>query len=122
MHANPIRNAVILAVGFMTGALGYAAQAVAANPVLPIEGVAYQADWSLRDNLKVFEGKSVTLYTDAGAQFRGRVKAVGGGLLHLEKIRGREFFDALIRVERIEAIEARFRAYQRDIERTKKRQ
>jgi hypothetical protein len=34
---------------------------------------------------------------------------VGDHFVHLEKLAGREFFDVLIRIEDISAVEARFR-------------
>jgi hypothetical protein len=41
------------------------------------------------------------------------VKGVGDHLVHLEKLAGKEHFDALIRIDRIDAIDARFRQIQR---------
>lgn len=41
------------------------------------------------------------------------VKDIGNQLVHLEKLEGKEFFDALIRTEEICAIETRFRTMQR---------
>ena len=93
----------------------------AANPVVAIEGMAYRLDQTMRDNLKGLEGKMITVTTDAGIQFSGRVKALGNGLLHLSNIKGKSFMDALIRIDRIIAIEAQFRAYQRDLERMKQK-
>jgi hypothetical protein len=43
----------------------------------------------------------------------GVVKEVGDHLVHLEKLDGKEYFDALIRVESINAMDARFRDVQR---------
>jgi hypothetical protein len=40
---------------------------------------------------------------------QGYVKSVGSGLLHLEKLAGKDFYDALLRIEDISAIEAKFR-------------
>jgi len=81
--------------------------------VVPIEGVSYNVTMSLTDNLKSFVGKSVSVTLTCGTTFTGSVKEVGDHLIHLEKLDGKDFFDALIRLENISAIEARFREFQR---------
>jgi hypothetical protein len=54
---------------------------------------------------------SVTIVS--GKTLSGFVKEVGIHLIHLEKLEGKDYFDALIRIENISAIEAMFRNYQR---------
>ena len=49
----------------------------------------------------------------SGKTLTGVVKEVGNHLIHLEKLSGKEYFDALIRIENISAIETRFRMLQR---------
>jgi len=49
----------------------------------------------------------------SGKTLSGFVKEVGTHLIHLEKLEGKDYFDALIRIENISAIEAMFRNYQR---------
>jgi len=51
----------------------------------------------------------VVIYLRSGKYFQGHVKAIGDHLIHLEKIAGKDFYDALIRIEDITAIEAKFR-------------
>ena len=46
---------------------------------------------------------------DSGKTFVGIVKEVGNHLMWLEKLEGKEFFDALIRINSITAIDTRFR-------------
>lgn len=82
--------------------------------IVPIEGQAFvmeRTGSSISDNLNALQGKRVTVTFESGKQYTGTIKSVKGGLLHLEKIEGKEFFDALIRVDSIVAIEARFRKY-----------
>jgi small nuclear ribonucleoprotein (snRNP)-like protein len=67
----------------------------------------------LTDNLKSLIGKKISVTLDSGKTFTGFVKAVGEHLLHLEKLDGKEYFDALLRIENISAIDTRIR----DIER-----
>jgi hypothetical protein len=81
--------------------------------VVAVEGVGYNVDGSMGDNLKSFIGKKVYVTLDSGKTFAGVVKAVGNHFIHLEKLDGKDFFDALIRIEDIGAIDARFRNMQR---------
>ncbi len=65
------------------------------------------------DNLKTFIGKKVFVTLNSGKSLMGVVKAVGSHLVHLEKVQGKEHFDALVRIESINAIDARFREIKR---------
>ncbi len=86
---------------------------IAGQQVLPVEGVGYSVGSSLADNLKLFVGKKVSLTLDSGVVMAGLVKEVGDHLVHLEKLDGKDYFDALIRVENISAMDTRFREAQR---------
>ena len=89
------------------------AEVEAGAKAVPIEGMSYNVNTSLPDNLKTFVGKRVSVTVASGSTFTGFVKEVGEHLVHLEKLDGKDFFDALIRLENITAIEARFREFQR---------
>ena len=100
----------ITATLLVIGALAWLpSQAVAAKEAVPIEGVGYRVDISMADNLKAFAGRRVYLTLDTGTVMVGIVKAVGDHLVHLEKLDGKEYFDALIRIDAIRAMDARFR-------------
>jgi len=89
-------------------------KAVKAQPnEVSVEGMSYNVNSSLADNLKTLTGKRVYVTLDSGKTLSGSVKNVGDHLLHLEKLAGKEYFDALIRIENISAIDAKFRDYQR---------
>jgi hypothetical protein len=77
--------------------------------VTELEGVRFDTGASLADNIKNFSGKDVFIHLRSGKTVQGYVKSVGNGLIHLEKLSGRDFYDALIRIEDISAIEAKFR-------------
>ncbi|MDQ1330996.1 MAG: hypothetical protein QG578_1261 [Thermodesulfobacteriota bacterium] len=94
---------VLFSVGFLT-----TPQKVEAG-VVSIEGIKYDVNFSLEDNLKLFVGKRVSVTLDSGKTFVGIVKEVGNHLMWLEKLEGKEFFDALIRINSITAIDTRFR-------------
>ena len=67
----------------------------------------------MMDNLNNMTGKNVTLTLDGGKTLTGVVRSVGSHLIHLEKIEQKEFFDSLIRIDSIQAIEVQFRKYRR---------
>jgi sRNA-binding regulator protein Hfq len=71
--------------------------------------VQLNAGITLADNLTALKGKTVTIYLASGQSMTGIVKDVKDNVLHLEKISQKEFYDALIRVDLISAIEARVR-------------
>jgi len=81
----------------------------AQSKAVPLEGVRYNTATSIRDNLKIFAGKRVQIHLRSGKSLAGVVKKVSDHLIHLEKLDGREFFDALIRIEDISAFDTRFR-------------
>ena len=74
-----------------------------------IEGAKFDTSISMADNLKGFIGKHVYLHLKSGITLQGYLKAVGKNLIHLEKLAGKDFYDALISIEEISAMEARFR-------------
>jgi hypothetical protein len=100
---------IILAIHFIISCLALPSGAEAKMKIEPIEGMSYSTDASLADNLKSLVGKKITVTLISGSSFTGNVKTVGTHLVHLEKLVGKEFYDALIRIENIEAIDARFR-------------
>ena len=84
----------------------------AKKEVVAIEGMSYNVNASMTDNLKSLVGKKVSLTTISGKTFSGVIKEVGNHLIHLEKLEGKEFYDALILIVNISAVEAMFRKYQ----------
>lgn len=88
-------------------------ESMAKSQVVDIEGMSYNVNSSLTDNLKSLVGKKVSITIDSGKTLSGLVKEVGNHLIHLEKLQGKEYFDALIRIENISAIESMFRKHQR---------
>jgi len=64
---------------------------------------------TLADNLVALKGRIVTVTLSSGHSMTGTVKEVKDNLLHLEKISQKDFYDALIRVDLVSAIETRVR-------------
>ena len=66
---------------------------------------------SFIDNLIMAKGQFAYVTLKSGKTLSGDIKEVKNSLLHLEKIEGRNYFDALIRVEDISAFEIQFRGF-----------
>ena len=73
------------------------------------EYVQFNAAMPLADNLTALKGKTVTVYLSSGQILTGVVKEVKDHLLHLEKLSQKDFYDAIVRLELISAVEARVR-------------
>jgi hypothetical protein len=73
------------------------------------EAVQLNVNITLADNLAALKGRTVTVDLSAGQEMSGTVKDVKNGLLHLEKLVGKEFYDALVVIEDISAVELRVR-------------
>lgn len=86
---------------------------MAGSKTIPVEDMRYNTNTSIHDNLALLKEKRVTLTLDGGKVITGIVKSIGGDLVHLKKIERKEYYDALIRIKNIQAIEARFRTLQR---------
>ena len=71
--------------------------------------VQLNAGIALADNLIALKGKTVTIYMTSGQMATGIVKDVKDNILHLEKISQKEFYDSIIRLDTVSAIEARVR-------------
>jgi hypothetical protein len=106
------KEAAIAIVAVLAVSLGLALTLDAGaqqKKVTDLEGGQFNTGASLADNMKPFVGKDVFIHLRSGKTFQGYLKSVGNGLVHLEKLAGREFYDALIRIEDISAVEAKFR-------------
>ena len=105
--------AIVLAMLFSAAFLTLVTEVEAEAKVVAIEGMSYNTNSSMTDNLKSLIGKDVYVTLNSGKTLIGFVKEVGNHLMHLEKLQGKDYFDALIRIEDISAIEARFRKVKR---------
>jgi hypothetical protein len=68
------------------------------------EDSAPSAPQSMSEALSAQAGKSVTLRLHSGEELTGKLVAPKGGLLRLEALSGREFFDATIPLDAVEAL------------------
>ena len=84
------------------------AQAQPKKPVA-LEGVQFDTAAPFEENLKAFVGRDIIVHLESGDTLQGYVKSVHDDLLHLEKLAGKDFYDALIRIDDISALEVKFR-------------
>ena len=102
MHLK-IAFGTIALVSLLLGQLPAFGQAAGGAPLDPAASIA--------DNLKklLASGKSVELVLDNGKSYKGKLGAVGDHMVVVTELEGREFFDALVAIEQIAAIEVRAR-------------
>ena len=66
-------------------------------------------DDTIRTVLAEQVGKPVTLKLDSGEELTGTVRLVGKSVAHLEKLAGKDFFDAVVDLEEVAAVIVRVR-------------
>jgi hypothetical protein len=64
---------------------------------------------TIRTVLSKQVGKQVTLKLDSGEEVGGVVRTVGEHVVHVEKISGKEFFDAIVDLDEVAAVILRVR-------------
>jgi hypothetical protein len=72
-------------------------------------GAADQPGASVRDALAKQAGKAVTLTLRGGQEVAGTVETVGEQAVHVSRLKGREFYDAVVRLDAIDAVVIRAR-------------
>lgn len=63
--------------------------------------------YGVKDFLSAQVGKRVSVRTDAGETLEGTVTKVGDHLLHLSKLTGKDFYDAIVRIDKISSMTIR---------------
>ncbi len=99
---------IVIAALFCSAILLTAGVAYAEDESAPVQ---FNPKSSLENNLRLLAGKRVSVTLSSGAEYNGKVKSVGNGLLVLEKLSGKSFYDALIRTEDICAVETQVRGF-----------
>lgn len=59
---------------------------------------------TIRDILAERTGKRTTLRMQSGEDIEGTVVLVGNGLVHISKLSGKDFYDAVVNIDRINAV------------------
>lgn len=68
-----------------------------------------RASETIREVLTGRMGKRVTLRLQAGEELEGNVVLVGESLVHLTNLSGKDFYDAVVGIDRINAVLIRVR-------------
>ncbi len=82
------------------------------SPALFAQEVKFQLNkgYGMKEILVSYEGKRVALRLDSGEEVEGIVTTVGDQLVHLSKLSKRDFYDAVVRVDKINAVIFRARS------------
>ena len=64
---------------------------------------------TIKDVLSQHVGKRAAVRTDGGETLDGTVAKVTGQLVYIEKLVGKEYFDAVVRIDRISSVTFRMR-------------
>jgi hypothetical protein len=67
------------------------------------------AQFGMKEALLSQTGKRITVKTDSGETLEGTVIKVGDQLLHISKLAGKDFYDAVIRLDKITSVVLRVR-------------
>ncbi|MDH4163759.1 MAG: hypothetical protein OEW15_13900 [Nitrospirota bacterium] len=87
--------------------------AEAGSKIVPIEGAKYMVTFPMSKNIAMYKDKHITVLLKGGQIMTGKVMEVNDSHLHLSELSGGEdFLDALINVDAIIAIKAKFRKYE----------
>ncbi|MBZ0169918.1 hypothetical protein MELA_01040 [Candidatus Methylomirabilis lanthanidiphila] len=92
--------AALLVLGTTVPAVGVRAEEAA---------LALKAGATMREVLSEYTGKRVALRLQSGDEIEGTVTMVGNSLLHLTKLSGKEFYDAVVSIDKISAVRMRVR-------------
>ena len=60
--------------------------------------------FGMKEILTGYEGKRVAVRLEGGEELEGIVATVGDQLIHLSKLSKRDFYDAVIRIDKINAV------------------
>ncbi len=103
------RLALVMALIAASSAFGAGVASAEVKKATAVEWARFDTSFPLKENLKTFLGRDVHLLLRSGQTIQGYVKSVGDHFIHLEKLAGRDFYDALVRIDDISAVEAKFR-------------
>ncbi|MDD5223469.1 MAG: hypothetical protein PHE84_05725 [bacterium] len=103
-----ITMALVLLIGLAAGS-ALMVKNSPAQEAQKAEVAQLNVNFTVADNLTALKGKTVTVDLSSGQSLSGTVKDVKNGLVYLEKLVGKEFYDALVVIEDISAVELRVR-------------
>jgi hypothetical protein len=87
-----------------------AASTLVASPVSAQDKLEVQKADTVKSVLERQVGKRVSLVLTTGPELTGTIAGVGDQVVHLSQLGGREFFDAVVSLDRISAVVVRTRS------------
>ena len=93
-----MKTKVLLVTGFL------ATVALSAPAFAEEAGLQIQSGDKVRTVLERSTGQTVGLRLGSGDELRGKVGRVGDHVVHLTELSGREFFDAVVPLDAIQAV------------------
>lgn len=78
-------------------------------PVFADEPLAVGGSDSIQKVLEKQVGKRVSLRMQSGEELAGTVKSVNGEVVHIGELAGKEFYDAVVALDSVEAVVVRVR-------------
>jgi hypothetical protein len=98
---------VAFAAALLLGGATAAAQDQAAGQE---KKMVFEAQDTMASVLKRLEGKTVRVRLAGGSdEVVGKLESVGKDLAHLSSLQGREFFDAVVRIDQVAAVSVQVR-------------
>jgi hypothetical protein len=101
--------ATILTPRMRSTTIGAHQTAGACMPSLSANDLDLDSPESIRANLLKLVGERITIGLVGGLEMQGVVNKVGGASLHMTELTGKEFFDAVVRIDHISAITVKMR-------------
>jgi len=77
--------------------------------VIAEERSEFNALLSIKENLLVGVGKRISVRTESGDTIDGTIAKVGDHNVHIAKLAGKDFYDAIVRIDKIESLTFRAR-------------
>ncbi len=109
MSATTMRR-LALGLGLSVLLMVPAAPLAAQNAAAQEKKMVFESQDTMAVVLKRLEGKTVRLrMAGGGEEVVGKLQAVGKELLHLADLSGREFFDAVVRIDQVAAVSVQVR-------------
>jgi hypothetical protein len=91
---------VLFALVFAAGGMVVSASNASADDVK----LEVKANATMHDVLAEQTGRRVALRMQSGEDLEGTIVLVGNGLVHISKLSGRDFYDAVVNIDRISAV------------------
>jgi len=84
---------------------------IAFSQTLPAQEIKFELNkgYGIKEILADYEGKRIAIRLNGGEELEGIVTRVGDHLVHISKLSKRDFYDAVVRIEKIDAVIIRVR-------------